>query len=96
MGSAETSCPVSYLDEVPDPPNEFGRKWRQRVRERHERRQHKRQLTSNIAPGDHLTLEAGVRPQYLVVESINPLLGKDASGGIWRVPDKHVRSAAKP
>lgn len=41
MGPIKDSCPLKYLAMVPDPPNEYGRQWREGVQEYHRRRKQK-------------------------------------------------------
>lgn len=35
MGPAETSCPLSYFDEVPIPDGAYGARWREKVKARY-------------------------------------------------------------
>jgi hypothetical protein len=63
MGPCETSCPLAYLDMVPDVPAPYGAAWRERVRAYHARRA----AIAGAAPGSVLVLRAGLRPPRLTV-----------------------------
>jgi hypothetical protein len=56
MGPVEVGCPLSYLDMAPCP-NEWGQKWRERVRAYHA----KRKAQKPIQPGDKIRFKPGLR-----------------------------------
>jgi hypothetical protein len=66
MGPVEVSCPVKFLDMVPDPGG-YATEWRAKVRAAAAKRAVK------IAVGDTLVLRTGCTPSSLVCTSVTPL-----------------------
>jgi hypothetical protein len=74
MGPHKVNCPLSYLDMVPEPDNEFARDWRIDVRAYHEGR------TPTFKPkvGTYVILREGwSRRGPFLLTSVRPLYGND-------------------
>lgn len=90
MGPCEVSCPLGYLDMVPErtcPPDCKGcakdscsglwaRKWRKNVREYHAKRAASRNKVKALKPNDIVRLKEGCSPKELVIVSVRPLVGE--------------------
>lgn len=77
MGPCDLSCPIKFLDMVPDPGG-FATEWRARVRAEAAKR------AIPIAVGNRLILRANCRPTSLICTSVNPLRGV-ADGITYRI-----------
>jgi hypothetical protein len=89
MGPCEVSCPLGYLEMVPEPTCEPGckacaedrcchkwaREWRARVRAYHARRAAQNAVLKGAKPGDVIELEKGCDPTHLELKSVRPLRG---------------------
>lgn len=94
MGPCEVSCPLGYLDMVPEKkcaPNCEGcakdscsglwaRRWRERVRAYHAERTEARDKAKALTLGQIVRLKDGCSPRELVIVSTKPLIGE--SGGM--------------
>ena len=92
MGPAETSCPISYLDQVPMPDGNYAHAWRERVRSRHAEKQRITRLISAAKIGDPVTLTVGCEPRTVALKSKKPLLGQADDGSVWRIPRRLIAS----
>lgn len=86
MGPGEVSCPLGYLEMVPEPkcdadcPKDghghvWAREWRARVREYHAARAKQAEMVKGAKVGDVIELKEGCRPEKLEVSSLKPLRG---------------------
>lgn len=65
MGMYQVNCPLSYLDGLSDPPCEYSREWREKVRAHHAQRAAKRAAAKALQPGDIVTIYGN---EYTVYE----------------------------
>lgn len=90
MGPCEVSCPLGYLEMVPEPkcapdcPTEghghvWARNWRERVRAYHAERGAATAKVKALTKGQIVQLKEGCSPRELVIVSTKPLIGE--SGG---------------
>jgi hypothetical protein len=79
MGPCYYSCPLKYLDLVPEPDNRYAKEWRIKVRAYHARRK-------ALVIGATVKLERCTIPELTIV-SLRPLLGMYA-GIRYRIPLK--------
>jgi hypothetical protein len=83
MGPGYYSCPLSYLEMTPPYDNDWARKWREQVREYHNRR--KPSFKPKV--GTYVILKEGwSRRGPFFITSVNPLRGND--GRDCRIPRK--------
>lgn len=75
MGPYQYSCPMKYLDMVPEVSNE---KWRQGVKQYWEHRKY----VSSLKPGDYVKMKEGINPNEFKIVSAKPLRGTALSTGI--------------
>jgi hypothetical protein len=84
MGPVEISCPLKYLDMVPDPGG-YATEWRAKVRAAAA----KRALVTGLKVGDTIHLRAGCTPATLVVTRVKPL--RATAGYVdYRVPRRLI------
>ena len=70
------SCPLSYLDMVPDPESEHSTKWREKVREHHAKRNRKLTVGKVYAAVSGLRVRrGGVEIATIKVDSLRPIHG---------------------
>lgn len=82
MGPSYYSCPLGYFKDVPEPPNEWGRKWREKVREENARTGRK------LTVGETVKLTNG---REYVVTKLRPLTGTGkADGLLYKLPRKYL------
>lgn len=86
MGPCDISCPVSFLDMVPDPGG-YATEWRAKVRAHAER---KAALKANLAVGATIVLRAGCTPERLTCTSVTPLRALGPNGISYRVPPRLI------
>lgn len=78
MGLYEVSCPLGFLDMVPEVPEPYGAAWRVRVREYHAKANQKLSIGQTITLTNQL--------QY-TVSSIRPLTARSVDNGqVYRIP----------
>ena len=87
MGPADHSCPLKFLDMVPDPGG-YATEWRKEVRARAA----VKAAVKAAKVGDRLILRDGCNPPILDVVSTAPLRARAADGITYRVPARHVAS----
>jgi hypothetical protein len=80
MGPCYYSCPLKYLDLVPEPDSPYAKEWRTKVREYHARRARARALKV----GETVAL-VGCRIPEVTITSIRPLRGT-YGGRLYRIP----------
>jgi hypothetical protein len=86
MGPCEVSCPLKFLDMVPDPGG-YATEWRKRVREYHAKRNQK------LAVGQIIKLSNG--KDYRIIQ-VRPLRGVELeSGNYYRLPRRMLTLQAK-
>lgn len=90
MGPCAVDCPRRLLELVPDPPNEWGRQWRERVREYHEAKAAKARGMKRLAVGQTVELAPGCTPSRVTIASLKPLRGYDATGRLYRIAPRHI------
>ena len=78
MGLCDISCPIKFLDMVPDPGG-YATEWRAKVRAEAARR------AVRVHVGSRLILRAGCRPASLICTSVKPLRARADDGTIYRV-----------
>ena len=86
MGPCDISCPVRFLDMVPDPGG-YATEWRAKVRAEAER---KARLKGSLAVGATIVLRSGCKPARLTCTSVKPLRGEGPYGVIYRIPARHI------
>lgn len=103
MGPCEVSCPLGYLDMVPErtckPDCEgckkdscsgmWARNWRAKVREYHATRAAAREKAKGFKLNDIIRLKEGCSPKELVVTSLRPLLG-ESGGRQYKIKTSHL------
>lgn len=103
MGPCEVSCPLSYLDMVPEAtckPNcencrqescsgLWARNWRKNVREYHAKHATARNKVKALKPTDIVRLKEGCSPKELVIVSVRPLLG-ESGGRRYKIKASHL------
>jgi len=77
MGPSYYSCPLKYLDLVPEPESRYAKEWRAKVRAYHAKRR-------ALAVGATVKLE-GCRVPEVTIISLRPLIGEFA-GTRYRLP----------
>jgi hypothetical protein len=98
MGPCEISCPLGYLDMVPEPqctadcPKDghghvWARNWRGRAY--HAERAAQRQAAAGLKVGDTVKLKEGCTPPEIVVVQVKPLRG-EYDGRVYRVKPTHL------
>jgi len=94
MGPCELSCPLAYLDIVPQPPSEYAGPWRERVRAHHAKRKERERATRAAEPGDTIFLKAGCTIATVTVTERrgSVLVGKAPDGHIFQVPPRLIDS----
>jgi len=88
MGPYYYTCPLKYLDLVPEVADAS---WREEVRAHHEKARRRRALIRGLKIGDTIRLREGCSPQALTVTSLKPLLGS-SDGMLYRVMPRHIAS----
>jgi hypothetical protein len=88
MGPCQTSCPLKYLEMVPNPPNKYARDWRERVRAYHAR------MTRKVQKGEVWSLK-GCRVDWVVIESVRPLCGRH-KWGMYRISKRWLGERLLP
>lgn len=98
MGPFKTDCPLRFFDMVPEPPNDYGREWRERVRAAHVQTSAKRQYIAALAVGQTVDLVPGCKPARVTVSSIKPLRGYGDDGRLYRINPRHIaaQGSAQP
>lgn len=82
MGPCDLSCPIRFLDMVPDPGG-YATEWRAKVRAEAARRGLK------FSPGDRLLLTSAKVPSVVCV-SVKPLRGRGDDGVFYRIPRRLI------
>jgi len=83
MGPCYHSCPLKYLDLVPEPKSEYSKEWRDRVRAYHNK------LSFKLKIGMKVELENCKIP-YVEITSIKPLQGK-FDYVLYRISRRHIK-----
>ena len=93
MGPCEVSCPLSYLDMVPDP-GSYATKWREHVRAYHARKAVTSLDMKRLAIGDTVRLREGCKPRLFIVRDRKgrTILG-DCGGITYRIPPRALEGA---
>ena len=103
MGPCEVSCPLGYLEMVPEKkcPEScdgcakdscsglWARRWRERVRAYHAEREAARTKAKALTPGTVVQLKEGCSPRELVIVSTKPLIG-ESGGRPYRIKARHL------
>jgi hypothetical protein len=85
MGPCEVSCPLAYLEMVPEPTGEFASAWRKRVRAYHANRAAKLARARQLKIGETIRLTNG--HDYQIVQLKPYIKGEDISTGYrYRIP----------
>jgi hypothetical protein len=90
MGPHYYDCPVSFLDEVPEPDSPYSAGWREGVRTYHAKEKERRTHLKNLAVGSMIKLMDGYKPNVLRVTSLNPLRGTSSEGDLYRIPKTRI------
>ncbi len=83
MGPIYHSCPLKYLDMVPEPKSEYAKSWRDKVRE------HNKKLGFKLKIGMEVEL-TGCKIDHLKITSVKPLRGSDGYTN-YRVSRKWIK-----
>jgi hypothetical protein len=83
------SCPLAYLDMVPQPEGAYVQGWRDKVRQFHAAKSERKNRLAALKLGDTLKLREGCKPPEIMVTSLKPLRGTHG-GTLYRVTAKHV------
>lgn len=94
MGPTEVSCPLSYLEVVPQADSPHAAGWRERVRQYHAAKAQRVAVGRSARPGDEVVLREGCKPQRLTVLSRHGagLRGRAQDGRVYRVAMRLVAS----
>jgi hypothetical protein len=84
------SCPVKFLDMVPEPDGEYAHGWREKVRQFHAQAAARRQFIRTLKVGDTVNLREGCTPSSIKVTSLKPLRGTGANGVTYRVSERYI------
>lgn len=100
MGPAETGCPLSYLDMVPDP-GSYSTDWRERVRKHHERRLQGTSIAQKLKPGMEVQIVRADGSQSSTVPSVViTRVGRQIrgihNGCVYRVSRKQIGPVIPP
>jgi hypothetical protein len=95
MGPRELTCPVSFLNMVPEPTGEdqaatWEREWRAKVRARHAA---KAALRKALRPGVRIKLREGCRPRHLTIVLVGRRIVADSEAGRCRVAPRFLEGA---
>lgn len=83
-------CPLKYLDMVPDP-GDSATEWRKGVRQFHDQKRDRKNLTKNIRAGMRLKLIDGCKPAYVTVLFTRPkLIGEDDNRIRYKIQPRHI------
>jgi hypothetical protein len=97
MGIFEVSCPLSFLDLVPQPSGEYAGPWRERVRAYHAERAGQARVVKAAKVGDSVELVAGYRPAVVVVTAIRGRSIVGSFNGLrYKVPSRLVARVIPP
>jgi hypothetical protein len=88
-GPCYYSCPLAYLDMVPEPEGEYAKAWRTNVREAHAAKAERKRKMSGLKPGETVKLRDGCTPSEITVTSVKPLRGTH-QGVLYRVNEKYL------
>ena len=88
-GPYKHDCPLKFFDMVPEPPNEYARKWRERVKEIAEGAKKRRKMLKNIKVGDIVHLPEGCTPPCIEVTMLKPIRGY-YNGVSYRIPPRYI------
>ena len=84
------TCPLKYLDMVPDGSAGVSPEWRAKVRAYHAERKRK------LSVGAHYYLKGVRGPSWVTLVSLRPLVGTDKFNQRWRLRKKHIGEAFLP
>lgn len=90
MGPYFYSCPLAYLDMVPEVTNQ---EWRDGVKARVEAETKRKKFMKLVAVGNIVQLPASYKPNKFRVVSLMPLLG-EANGTTYRIPKNKIEAVA--
>jgi hypothetical protein len=86
MGPLVYSCPLAYLDMVPESRSEFSQGWREKVREYQAKRNMK------LVVGDCVRLHDSYKPSDFRIVCVRPLKGLALNGGgVYSLPRKALK-----
>ncbi len=75
MGPSYYSCPLSFLDMVPEPEGDYVEEWRESVRRFHANMAERERRFKALKIGDTVKLRDGCTPSEVVLTSLKPLRG---------------------
>jgi len=75
MGPSYYSCPLSFLEMVPEPEGEYVKEWRENVRRFHADMTENARRFKTLKIGETVTLRDGCTPSEVVLTSLKPLCG---------------------
>jgi len=95
MGPFYYSCPLSFLDMVPEPEGENVKEWRERVRKYHADIAERARRFEALKIGDRVKLRDGCTPPEVVLTSLKPLRGwyrgdEDIDGDVYTISKWHL------
>jgi len=76
MGPSYYSCPLSFLEMVPEPEGEYAKPWRKSVRKYHAYMAEMARRSKTLKIGDTVKLRDGCTPSEVVITSLEPLCGR--------------------
>lgn len=85
MGPCYYTCPVSYFDLVPAPPNECAREWRDKVRRALAASKATKETASKLKPGDVVQLHDGCQPPQVRIKKVGRSVIGEYQGSLYRV-----------
>jgi len=89
MGPSYYSCPLSFLDMVPEPEGEDVKQWRESVRRFHADMAQRARRFKALKIGDTVKLRDGCTPSEVVLTSLKPLRGTH-DGVLYRVSKRYL------
>ena len=90
MGPLSYSCPLKFLDMVPQSESEYAAGWREKVRAYWAKKNIKLTL------GARVILRESCKPNRLTVTSVKPLMGRSDNGTTFRIPRRYIEGVEKP
>ena len=89
MGPYSYSCPLKFLDMVPQADGEYAAGWREKVRSYWAKKNVK------LTIGARVILKDSCKPNRLTVTSVKPLMGRSDNGTTFRIPRRYIEGVEK-
>jgi len=94
MGPVEVSCPLTLLNKATEPPNEYARAWRERVREHHAAKSARAKFFRSLKVGDRVMMRNRNPAGPFEVTSLKPFRGVHVeTGNLYRLTKAAAEAA---